>query len=294
MSAVAVIANPFAGPGRGRVPGEQVVQLLTGRGLKAELMATQGPGHATRLARDASRTCAAVVAVGGDGTVHEVAEGLAGTDCPMGVLPSGSGNDFARGVGCVDLDSSLLAICGGKTLDCDTGRLDGRFFVNSVGLLASGLVSLRASRLWRWLGRHRYVVASALTLLSYRGQRVRWQLSGGGPATQLDERFLLAEICNGPYTGGGFRFAPGATFADGQLDACLIRPVSLLTGLTLLGPASRGETLDHPAISLVGCSRIAFYVEEPVGYHLDGEPGMLPAGEHVIELEAANLKVLVP
>jgi diacylglycerol kinase (ATP) len=294
MKKLAVIANPFAGPGRGRVPGREVVRLLEQRGMAAQLMPTQGPGHATSLARDAARAFAAVVAVGGDGTVHEVAEGLAGTDCPMGVLPSGSGNDFARGVGCVGLEASLDIICGGRIVGCDTGRLDGRFFCNSVGLLASGLVSLKAASLWRWLGHYRYLVASLLTLFRYRGQRVRWQVSGNGPATDLDDRFLMAEICNGPYTGGGFRFAPDATFGDGRLDACLIRPLGLLTALTLLGPASRGEPLDHEAISLLTATRISFFVDEAVGYHLDGEPGMLPAGEHVIEIVPGNLKVLAP
>lgn len=291
MKKAAVIANPFAGTGRGRTSLEKAVALIEERQFTAIPMPTEGPGHATHLASQAAQDCDLVIAVGGDGTVHEVAEGLAGTICPMGVLPSGSGNDFAAGVGCVDVPSALDVISKGLVLNCDTGLLDGRFFVNSLGLLASGLVSLRAAGLWRWLGRKRYLVASLKTLLFYRGQDVVWSW-GDGPGEGEFGRYLLAEICNGPLTGGGFRFAPDARFNSGQLDACLIKPVGLATGLKLLGPASRGEKLEHPAISLVRGERITFSVDEPIGYHLDGEPGMLAAGEHTIETIPGNLKVL--
>ena len=292
MKNVAVIANPFAGTGKNRLHGADAVGLLEERGFKASLHATTGVGHATELAMAAAAEYDLVVAVGGDGTVHETAAGLVGTDCPFGVLPSGSGNDFARGIGCPDVASGLEVITTGRVSSFDTGRMDGRFFVNSVGLLASGLVSLRASRLWRWLGRRRYLVASLNTILNYRGDDVSWVISKGSETIEISDRFLLVEICNGPFTGGGFRFAPDANFTDGLLDGCLIRPVGPVTGIKLLGPAARGDRLDHPAISLVQGTRISFTVGRPVGYHLDGEPGMLPAGEHVIEIEPGSLNVL--
>ena len=294
MKQVAVIANPTAGTGLGRLSGDVAASLLQERGFDVFLHPTEGPGYATELARTAASGSDLVVAVGGDGTLHEVAEGLVGTDCPLGLLPSGSGNDFAMGIGCPDVASGLEAIVAGKTMACDTGRLDGRFFVNSVGFLASGLVSLRAAPLWRWLGRKRYLIASLGTLFSYRGQDVQWRFTDSSWESELAGRFLMVEICNGPSTGGGFRFAPEAAFDDGLLDGCLIRPVSLWAGLKLLGPASRGELLNHEAISLIKASRITFTTSQPVGYHLDGEAGMLPAGEHIIEVERGNLNILVP
>lgn len=294
MKKIAVIANPHSGPGRGRLPLDEAMARIRDLGFEVTALPTTGPGHAVDLARGASGDQDVVVAVGGDGTVHEVAKGLAGTTCPMGVLPSGSGNDFAVGIGCGTVEAGLEALATGRQVAFDTGRLNDQFFVNSLGLLASGLVSLKASTLWRWLGRQRYLVAAILTLLKYRGQEVRWQLSGPDGETALREIFLLAEICNGPLTGGGFRFAPEARFDDGQLDACLIRPLGLWTGLKLVGPASRGETLDHAAISLIQADKIVFSTETPVGYHLDGEPAMLPAGEHIISLDRENLKVLMP
>ncbi len=293
MSSIAVIANPHAGPGRGRLSLDEAVEMLAEQGLSPIAMPTEGPGHATELAAQAAvRGLDAVVAVGGDGTVHETARGLTGTGCPLGVLPSGSGNDFAMGIGCSTAAEGLAAISGGHVATFDTARLDERFFVNSVGLLASGLVSLRAARLWRWLGRRRYLLASLRTLLAYRGQEVQWRCLETG--REFGGRFLLAEICNGPSTGGGFRFAPDARFDDGHLDACLVRPVGLGTAMRLLGPAARGERLDHPAITLLETGRMSFTTPEAVGYHLDGEAAMLPAGRHEITLVPGDLKVLVP
>ena len=100
MRSIAVIANPFAGTSRGRLSGAEAVAALRQTGFDARLCPTEGPGHARQLAAEIAGHSDLVVALGGDGTIHEVAGGLVGTDCPLGVLPSGSGNDFAVGIGC--------------------------------------------------------------------------------------------------------------------------------------------------------------------------------------------------
>ena len=105
---------------------------------------------------------------------------------------------------------------------------------------------------------------------------------------------MLVEICNGPLTGGGFRFAPDADFSDGLLDACLIRKLNVITGLRLLPAASRGVRLDHPSVSLIRGSGLQFTCDEPVAYHRDGEPGMLPAGTHVLRVIDQKLLVRRP
>jgi diacylglycerol kinase (ATP) len=289
---IVVIANPFAGTDRRRLGGARAVDFLAGIGLAAELRPTAGPGDAERLAREAAAAGAdLVVAVGGDGTVHEAAAGLAGTGTALGVLPAGSGNDFARGVGCATVATALAALAAGERREIDVAHLDGRPFVNSLGLLASGLISGRASRLWRWLGGARYVIASAWTLAAYRGQDVTWELPGDEPRAR---RYLLAEICNGPFTGGGFRLAPDAAPGDGLLDAALVTPPGILAGLRLLPGAARGERLDHPALQVHRVRDLRFRCGEPVAYHLDGEPGVLPPGEHEVGLLAGKLVVCAP
>jgi YegS/Rv2252/BmrU family lipid kinase len=287
-----VIANPFAGRSLGRLDGREALRLVAPLGRHAELGWTERPGHATTLAADwANGGHDLVVVVGGDGTVHEVATGLAGTTCALAVLPSGSGNDFATGVGCANVAAGLQAVAGGRDVEIDVCALDDRVFVNSCGLLASGLVSGLAVRYWRWLGKARYSLAAARALFSYRGQDVVWTLQAEEGTSTWQGRFLLAEICNGPLTGGGFRFAPDASLVDGQLDAALIRPLGLWGGLKLLPGAARGDRLDHPAIRVHRGREIAFESTEPVAYHLDGEPAVLPAGRHVVQILDRKLRV---
>lgn len=209
----------------------------------------------------------------------------------MAVLPSGSGNDFAVGIGCPSVEAGLAAIAGGEDFALDVCALDGEKFVNSVGLLASGLVSGGASHLWRWLGGARYTLAAVGTLLKYRGQEVAWEIEGDQGRQTISGRFFFAEICNGPLTGGGFRFAPDARFDDGLLDACLIRPISPVAGLKLLPAASRGDRLEHEAISVIRCRQLSLTSDQPVAVHLDGEPKVVPAGRHVIEVLPEKLLV---
>ena len=296
MNRSLVLANPHAGTSRRRLGGEAAAGLLREMGHEVTVHLTTGPGDAVIQASRAADSFDLVVAVGGDGTVHETATGLAGTGCPLAVLPSGSGNDFAVGIGCATVDEGLTAIAAGQDRALDICALDGEVFVNSVGLLASGLVSGRAARLWRWLGSGRYTLAAVATMLNYRGQEVVWEIErNDGPET-ISDRFFFAEICNGPFTGGGFCFAPDARYDDGLLDACLIRSVGPMTGLKLLPAASRGERLEHEAISVVQCPRLTFTSAEPVAVHLDGEPKVMPAGRHTIEVlpEKLTVRMIAP
>lgn len=298
MKSVVVIANPFAGTSKGRLSGPDAVALLQQRGLDAELRLTDRAGHATALAAAAAEEGRdLVVAVGGDGTIHEVAVGLAGTACPLGVLPSGSGNDFAVGIGSGTVAAGLDAISRGLVKEIDVCGLDGRPFVNSMGLLASGVISGTAARLWRWLGKWRYTVASLWTILTYRGQQVEWTIGGSSPAgadLPLSGNFLMAEFFNGPLTGGGFKLVDGADFADGVMDLCVVRPIGLVAGLKILPGAAAGRMIEHPAFVRHRSRRVEFTLAEPAGVHLDGEAALLEAGPHVVEILDRKLKVMVP
>ncbi len=278
---IRVIANPIAGPPRGRLSGEQAAELLTARGAEVTVETTRAPGHATDLAAAAAGTVDVVVAVGGDGTVMETASGLVGTGCPLAVLPAGSGNDFATANGVGTLAAGIESIFAGRRCELDVGTLDGDLFFNSVGLLGSGLVSGTANRMRRWLGRNRYVLAGAYHVVAFKGQRLRW-LAPGGDEAVIDDIFMLVEVCNGPLTGGGFRFAPDASFDDGLLDIFLFRKVGALAGLRLLPRAASGRIIGHTAASVVRAADMRFTSEQPVAYHRDGEPGVLAAGTHHI------------
>jgi len=287
-----VVANPRAGNARRRLDSQEALARVAALGVRAELGLTEARGHATELAADwAAAGHDLVVAVGGDGTVHEVAAGLVGTACAMAVLPSGSGDDFAAGVGCSTTGLGLHAIAHGRDVAVDVCTLDDHIFVNSCGLLASGLVSGLAAGYWRWLGGVRYSLAALRALLTYRGQEIFWTFDRKGEVVTSSGRYLMAEICNGPLTGGGFRFAPDASFTDGLLDAALIKPMGLAAGIKLLPAASRGERLVHSALTVHQVDGLTFESAQPVAYHVDGEAAVLPAGSHRIRVTEQVLQV---
>lgn len=297
MNSIAVIANPIAGTARGRISGADAAEALRARGFEVELCLTEEIGHATGLAAGLAARKDMVVAVGGDGTIHEVATGLVGTDCPLGVLPSGSGNDFAKGIGCGDIECALAAIQRRQPLAIDVCALDGRPFVNSLGVLASGYISNGAAKLWRWLGSGRYAVASLKAVLAYHGQHVDWKIrtpeaAGGMKERDAGGRYLLAEFCNGPLTGGGFKLVEAADFQDGLMDLCLVTPIGPLAGLKILPGAVAGRLIRHEAFARFRTDRVEFETVEKIPYHLDGEAGYLPAGEHVVEVLKEKLKVM--
>ncbi len=294
MDEVVVIANPQAGTSKGVHPGQSVCQKLRNLGFESRLMETTGSGHAIDLAKEAGKSARFVAALGGDGTIHEVARGLLGGEASLLVLPAGSGNDFAAGVGIRTIESGLDALVRGQDKRVDVWTMNDRVFFNTAGFLGSGEVSGRASGLWRWLGSTRYSLATVSTLLNYHGQDVVWKISNSLGTRTISGRYLLAEVCNGPITGGGFQFTPDASMDDGLFDVCLIKPVGLVSGLKLLPGAVAGKPLTHEAVSLWQGFELELESSSPVAYHLDGEPGVLPAGTQRIALLEEKLLVRVP
>ena len=295
MSTAAVIINPIAGAKRGRVTAESAAALFAAHGIEIEPLTTHLAGGEAELAARAGERHPLVCVAGGDGTVSEVARALAGTETVMGLLPCGSGNDFAHGLGVLTPRDGVAAVAAGRTLTIDTGLFAGRFFVNSCGLFFSGEVSLRAARVSRRWGRLRYPVATAGLIASYRSPRARWRLDPGGVCeTVLEEDWLLAEIGNGTRCGGGFRLTPRADPADGLLDVCLVRDLPVLGRLTTLPRGVAGTHLEHPAVLYPRIASAELTTEQTLAVHWDGEAARLPAGIHALEIEPGRLRVAVP
>ena len=241
-------------------------------------------GEAVDLARDAARGgVEAVIVIGGDGTVNEVVNGLvtASTRRPpaLGVIPAGTGNDFAFAAGLTrDVQRAIAIIQQGNTRPVDVGEIrDGagrsRFWINNVGTLLDGRINLASHRLTWPKGPGRYVRASLQTLMRK-------------PATAhlelcLDEKThvrdaIMLSIGNGPRSGGKFLLTPDAIIDDGRFDYVLARPMNRLRLLALMPKAMRGTHLQHPCIEHGRFSTLALRSSAPIAVHLDGEPWSKP------------------
>ncbi|HEX2093037.1 MAG TPA: diacylglycerol kinase family protein, partial [Longimicrobiaceae bacterium] len=152
-----VVLNPAAGRGAAALAHHAVESVLDGADVRYELAFTRAPGHAVELAERAAREgWPAVVAAGGDGTVHEVANGLlrAAGDAPtlpLGIVPVGSGNDFAKLVGApTDPAAAMRRILAAEPRRVDAGRVGDRYFINGVGIEAARVRRLRGTAIYLW------------------------------------------------------------------------------------------------------------------------------------------------
>ena len=207
-----VIVNPVSGKSRGKRLAESVVRFLAERGVTAEPVFTTGPGDGTRLARQAVAEGIRQVAVcGGDGTVHEVVNGLVGSDAVLGIVPSGRGNDLARVLGIPgDVESASAVLMDGVDRQIDLGRIGDRYFGTVATLGFDSVVA-------RWTydrGARFYVLAVLKTLRTYRCPTVRLE----GDFGCFEGPILLVATGNGGFYGAGMQIVPQAMTVEGSVS----------------------------------------------------------------------------
>ncbi len=262
------------------------------------LVRTDAPGHAKELAAQAVRQGAThVVAVGGDGTVHEVANGLldADTDAALGVVPIGSGNDFAKLLGLYGHDPlhAVARLVTARSRRFDAGRVGGvgwEWFVNSVGFGFAPAVVKTRDRMQHLHGFLSYLVPVVRTFFTF--EPMVFDLAAPG----FRERgyMMMIEVCNGTTSGGSYRFAPDADPADGKMDVCLIRRVSLPRFLLAIPRVMRGTHVKMREVAIVQTTKLVVRSpDQPLMLHVDGELRELGVNECTVELERGRLNVLV-
>jgi diacylglycerol kinase (ATP) len=290
-----IILNPAAGRGAARRAEDPVCRAFRAQGWAVEVSRTERPGHATQLAAQAAATGARlVVAVGGDGTVHEVANGLlaAGQKAALGVVPIGSGNDFAKLVGVYRHDPAraVARLVTATPRRFDVGRVLEEWFVNSMGFGFGPAVVRTRNAMPGLRGFLSYLVPIVRTFFSFRPPLFEVVAAG------FRERgyMMMVEVCNGTTAGGSYRFAPDADPADGKLDACLIRRVSLPRFLLAIPRVIRGTHVGMREVALVRTAKITIRSPDaPLLLHLDGELREPGVRECKVKIEPKKLTVLV-
>lgn len=287
-----LVHNPVAGRGRVREAAATVAGMLGDRGVDARVWTTDRPGHATAIAA-ALPGDATVVAVGGDGTVHEVARSCIGTARTLGVVPIGSGDDFAHalGIGRTGLRDAVEVLVRGRVRTIDTGVCNGVPFVNAAGVGFDAEVGARVARApARWTGVAAYLWAVGVSLRELTHRSVRVEADG---AVVHDGACLLASCQNGPRTGGSFRFVPDASLDDGLLDLLIAGRIGRAGVANLLPRVMMGRHLGHPRVRHVRATRVRMTWGEPRGWHTEGE--VHPStGRFDVRIVPASLRVRAP
>lgn len=270
MNRCKLIANPASGGGRTLKIVSAAVDALMRRGADFDVELTTAPRHATEIALRACTDFDTIVAVGGDGTIHEVAAGMLRCDKPLGIIPAGSGNDLVKSLGIpVDVEQAVETLLAGRTRTIDTGTVNGRCFVNVVGIGFDAAVNHTSHGLrWPSSGMARYLAALVKTLGTYDPVRLKVEIDG----MAAEQDLYLLTIGNGTTCGGGFRLTPRAKLDDGLLDVTAVKPISILPLLWHL-PKVFGGTIDRARryASMTTAKRVRVESPVPVPVHVDGE-----------------------
>jgi YegS/Rv2252/BmrU family lipid kinase len=263
--------------------------------LRGETVLSESPGQLADAAREARD--ALLVVVGGDGTMNEVVNGVAGTGAEIAVLPNGTGQDFGRTHGIpTGFDEAVRVALGGVSRTIDVGRVDfssggeGRFFANVGSVGMSGAVARRANSMTKALGgKATFYYALTREFLVWQNTEVTVRLPDGEERSAPMHDVIVA---NGRWHGGGMKLAPDAGWDDGLFDVVMIGDVSKLDFVTTSPKLYSGRYLEHAKVELVRAATVEVTAERPLPIEVDGEPiGTTPARFEVVP---HALRVRVP
>jgi len=304
MEPITFILNPAAGKGKAERVWARAMECLERVGQPYVLVRTSGRGEASVMASRA--TTSKVVAVGGDGTIQEVANGIIGTEKTMGIVPAGSGNDLIKSLGIgrsIDAAVDIILAAEERSIDvggvrCSAEQDDdvstnhqvGRYFVNGVGVGFDAAVAARTQEIPWLTGPLLYLAAVFQTLGKYQAPEFRVRMDGQA----FDSQNLLFAVGNGRCAGGGFYLTPEALVDDGLLDVCSIRAASVRRILTLMPKAMSGNHGQAHEVNFFRTRSLHLSSPTPFYVHADGEVVGRSVRSVAVSIVPKVLRVLVP
>ncbi|MBQ8322685.1 MAG: diacylglycerol kinase family lipid kinase [Clostridia bacterium] len=265
-----IISNPIAGKHRSEKNLKITQSLFESRGVAYETHLSEREKDATRIVRELTEAGETeIVALGGDGTLHEVLNGIADpTACNLGLIPSGTGNDFAEKIGLsLNAEEAVKIILDGEAKQTDYLEVGGVRCMNVAGLGMDVDVLERCKR-GKMKGKIKYLLSLVQSLFAFKGYRVEIEAAGEKETRDV----LIAAACNGSQFGGGIQICPTADVADGKLDAIVIDCIGgkwniIKAFITLM----KGKVLEYPLVKHIVCDKLHFLPETPCTVQLDGE-----------------------
>ncbi len=305
-----VVFNPAAQSGRlaGReLDVRSVLKQTIGR---TKFVSTTRKGHAKEMAASLPPSVQMVVVIGGDGTVHEVASGLAESNSPIGmaVIPMGSGNDFARAIKMpTDWRRAIEELRTAKAIKVDLGRVKWKeegvdffdYFINALGVGFDAHCASLAPKFKGWpfgIGYTASIIAGLRSWVS-SGATV-WDTSVWDTLREkkaiFSGRMMFSTIGNAQDSGGGYTVNPKALISDGLLDACIVEDLSFLRALSILPSARDGKHLSKKEVSYFQVKSMLIDTDRGIPIHADGEVKTLQARTIEVTLLAEKITVFVP
>ena len=293
-----IIANPVSGRGKGKRNASRLAQLLNRSGIQINVLWTTGPGEAQWLAGQAVKDgIDGLLVCGGDGTLHEVINGLLSTSkhpdqVPIGIVPSGRCNDLAACLKLPKEPSRIVdTLASSSVRQVDLGRIGDQYYstVATLGFDSSVSEYVADGRSPRFfVGTSAYLYGAFVQLIRYKDVNVKVS----GDSLDFEGPIFLAATGNTPSYGGRMQIAPSAVVDDGLLDLCLVKSVSRVEVVKMVPRIFNGGHVNHPAVSLHRVKRLTIESEAPLWLWADGE--RMTQTPATIEVVPKALSVLVP
>ncbi len=277
------IVNPISGNGRGKKIWRAVEGRLQEQRVPYAVHFTKAPEEGTRLVVEElqnldQQEIKGVIAVGGDGSINDVVNGLvlSNRHVPLGVVPAGSGNDLARVLHVIQWEHALDVILKGDVASFDLGMVNNRYyFINNIGVGFDAAVSWVSNKAWykKWLNRLKigkltYIITVLRLLLTYRSDRI---IIETGQFKKVWEKAWLVAVANIESYGGGMKICPDADYTDGKFQVCVVHGISALHLLFVFPKVFSGSHKGHRAVELFDADRLTIETKNPAYVHMDGE-----------------------
>jgi diacylglycerol kinase (ATP) len=268
------IVNPIAGKGRAKTIVPLIEDICGKSKIEYTIKYTMGPKHEVALAKlGIQEGFERIVSVGGDGTLNEVVNGIAGSQAVLGVIPAGTGNDFVRTVyPHTDIKKIIHDIIHGEVQEIDLAKCNDTYFINIGSGGFDAQVALESEKTKKIFSSEiAYIIAILKTLIFYKGIRMKVLIDG----KVFEKNTMLVAVANGKYYGGGILPAPKADITDGIFDVCFVENMSRIKMLVLLPKYMKGKHESIKGVSFYRGKNISITSEIQFGVNIDGEVSLM-------------------
>ncbi len=290
MASFNFIVNPAAARGKAVRVAEKVKHICEDRKMDFQLVYTNKSGDATEFAANARDQFDCTVAVGGDGTINEIVNGLMGGNSKLGIVPVGSGNDFVRAL---DIPHSLMEVMDilltMKTKAIDIGKAGNRYFQNGLGIGFDAWVVDETLKVHKLRGTAIYMYSVLKTIYSYEPPAVKLQYND----VSREEKFFMITVGNGISLGGGFKLTPNAIVDDGLFDLNIIRDLKKWEIYQNLLSVFAGKHIYLEQVTTDRTDQLTINSDEGFAAHVDGELLSLNLKSLDVKLLPKALEVVV-
>lgn len=297
-SKMLIIANPAAGANKASKIIPLVEEILKKKGLDYVLEITRCKGDETGIARDGiKKGFKLITALGGDGTVNQVVNGIMGSGVTLGIIPAGTGSDLVKTLNIpVKTEDAVDVFLNGKEHLIDIGEIKGktwdenRYFINiaGIGIDAVTVKELEYAKTI-FKGKLAYFYALFRALKKYRGLTLKIRMKD----INISVLAYLTAVANGRFFGGGFKITPDADTADGLLDICIVEKVGIIKTLLSLSKVIKGSHAKIPEVRMFRADNIIISSDSPMPVEIDGEVAEDDT-EFSFKINPKALKVMIP